>query len=141
MLCKTIILSEVLARFLLASIFIIAALGKIGDPETTLQHMRSFGIPNMLYAPTVIFELVGGLFLLVGFATRPVALALALFTIATGAIFHADFSDQTQTVMFLKNLSLAGGLLVLAKHGAQTWSIDRALCSKFEAVKTIGAIV
>lgn len=141
MLCKTIDTSEVLARMLLASIFIIAALGKIGDPETTLQHMRSFGIPSPLYGPTVLFELVGGVFLMAGFATRPVALLLALFTIATGTIFHVDFTDQTQTVMFLKNLALAGGLLVLAKHGAKSWSVDRTLCSKFEAVRAIGAIV
>ncbi len=141
MLCRTIELSEVLARILLASIFIIAALGKISDPATTMQHMSAFGIPTLFFVPTVLFELLGGVFLLIGFATRPIALVLALFTIATGVIFHTDFVDQTEAAMLLKNLALAGGLLVLAKHGAQYWSIDRALCSKFEAVKVIGAIV
>ena len=56
--------------------------------------------------------------------TRWVSLALAGFTLVAGFIFHADFGDQMQTIMLMKNLGIAGGFLLLAAHGAGAWSLD-----------------
>ncbi|MCF2870929.1 DoxX family protein [Octadecabacter sp. G9-8] len=141
MLCKITDLTEVLARFLLAAIFILAAVGKLSAPQETLQHMQNFGVPVFFYIPTILLELLGGFLLLIGLATRPVALGLAVFSVISGVVFHADFADQTQMVMFLKNLAIAGGLLMLAKHGAHQWAVDRKICRKLEAVQGISAII
>lgn len=141
MLCKIVDLSEVLARLLLAAIFILAAVGKLSAPQETLQHMQSYGVPEFFYLPTILLELLGGTLLLIGLATRPVALGLAVFSVISGFVFHADVADQTQAVMFLKNLAIAGGLLVLAKHGAHRWAVDRKICGKLEAIQGIGAVI
>lgn len=136
MLCKAMEFSEVLARILLATIFILAAVGKLGAPEETMQYMRSFGISPLFYYPTILFESVSGLLLLVGFGTRLVAFGLAVFTILSAVIFHADFADRSQMVMFLKNFAIAGGLLMVARHGAFCLSVDQKLSSTFNAVRS-----
>ena len=63
-------------------------------------------------------------FLVAGLWTRAAALALAAFTLLAAAIFHANFADQIQQIMFLKNLAIAGGFLLLAARGAGAWSLD-----------------
>ena len=63
-------------------------------------------------------------FLVAGLWTRAAALALAAFTLLAAAIFHANFADQIQQIMFLKNVAIAGGFLLLATHGAGAWSLD-----------------
>ena len=63
-------------------------------------------------------------FLVAGLWTRAAALALAAFTLLAAAIFHANFADQIQQIMFLKNLAIAGGFLLLAARGAGEWSLD-----------------
>ena len=50
---------------------------------------------------------------------------LAGFTLVTGALFHSNFADQIQMVMFLKNVSIAGALLMLVANGAGRLSLDR----------------
>jgi len=117
--------STILAgRVLLAAIFVMAGFQKIGGFTGTQQYMEAFGIPGILLPLVILLELGGGLAIVAGFMTRWVSLALAGFTLVAGLIFHADFSDQMQTIMFLKNLGIAGGFLVLAAHGAGAWSLD-----------------
>ena len=70
---------------------------------------------------------LAALALLAGFQIRLAAWALALFTIASAFLFHANFADQIQSIMFLKNWAIAGGLLMIAAHGAPAWSLDRRL--------------
>lgn len=118
---------DVPARILLALIFVAAGLGKLGSPEQTIAYMESFGVPGVLYYPTVGFELGSGLLLVFGLWTRGIAFLLAGFSIVSGVLFHGDFSDQTQTVMLLKNLAIAGGLLLLVKHGATNFALDNVL--------------
>ena len=76
-------------------------------------------------------ELGGGLLLIAGLRARPVAVALALFSLAAAAFFHANFADQNQMIHFLKNVMIAGGLLQIAAFGAGAFSIDnrRALAA------------
>jgi putative oxidoreductase len=72
----------------------------------------------------VAVELGGGLLLVAGFRARPVAIALALFSLATAVSFHSNFADQNQMIHFLKNVMMAGGLLQIAAFGAGALSID-----------------
>lgn len=112
------------ARVLMAAIFILAGLGKLSATDATVAHMQAYGLPGGLLYPTILFELSCGLLLLIGFGTRFVATLLSVFSVLSAVIFHADFADQTHQVMFLKNLAMAGGLLLLAKHGSTSFSMD-----------------
>ena len=99
----------------------------MGDVQGFAGYMASGGIPAILAWPAVLFEILGGLALLVGFMTRPVALALAAFSVVTAFLFHFDMGNQIQQILFLKNLAMAGGYLVLAAHGAGALSVDERL--------------
>jgi putative oxidoreductase len=111
-------------RILLASIFIISGLGKLANPAGTAGFMESMGVPGMLVWPTIALEILGGLALVIGFQTRIAAFALAAFSVAAAVIFHHNFADQMQMIMFLKNFSIAGGLLLLSASGALALGMD-----------------
>ena len=113
-----------LGRILLAIIFIMAGFGKIADTAGTAAYMQSAGLPALLVWPTIALEVLGGLALIVGFQTRITAWALAAFTVLAAALFHNDFSNQMQMIMFLKNLSITGGLLILSAQASYPLSID-----------------
>ena len=112
------------ARAMMALIFVLSGVSKIGGFTATQGYMEAHGLPGILLAPTIVFEIGAGLAMIVGVLTRPTALALAGFSLASAIIFHADFGDRVQLIMFLKNLAMAGGLLLLAKHGPGALSID-----------------
>jgi putative oxidoreductase len=116
--------ADPLARALMAAIFILSALGKLSTPAATQGYMAAMGVSGALLVPTIAFELGAGAFLIAGLFIQPVALLLAGFSLLTGLIFHSHFVDQVQQIMFLKNLAMAGGFLVLAKDGAQGFSLD-----------------
>jgi len=111
-------------RILLALIFIISGVGKLANPAGTAGFMESMGVPGILVWPTMALEVLGGIALVIGFQTRIAAFALAVFSISAAAIFHHDFADQMQMIMFLKNLSIAGGLLLLSASGAIALGVD-----------------
>jgi putative oxidoreductase len=119
------------ARILLAVIFITAGYGKIGGYEGTQQYMQMFGVPGALLPLVILAELGGGLALVAGFLTRLTAAALALFCIVSAVIFHGDFADGMQQILFMKNIAMAGGFLALVAHGAGRWSLDHRLGLKF----------
>ena len=108
---------SLLARFLLSLIFIVSGWNKVSGFEGTVQYMQSFGVPGFLLVPVIALEIGAGLAILFGLLSRWAALALAVFSIAAAFIFHLDFANQTQTIMFMKNLAMAGGLLLLFAHG------------------------
>jgi len=116
-----------IARLLLATIFVLSGFFKIGAADGTIGFIASVGLPfaDLIYYAVVALEIAGGLALVVGFKTRIVASALAAFSIAAAVIFHADFADQNQFIHFLKNLALAGGLLQVAAFGPGRYSLDR----------------
>lgn len=113
-------------RVLLSFMFIMSGLQKFGDIAGTAGYIGSVGLP----APTLgawiaaIVETLAGLALLVGFQTRISALAIAAFCVVTAVFFHADFSNQMQMIMFMKNLTIAGGLLILSVAGPGSISLD-----------------
>ena len=113
-----------LGRIMLAFIFILAGVGKMMDPAGTMGYMQSVGLPGVLLWPTIALEVLGGLAVAVGFKTRYAAIALAIFSIAAAVIFHRNFADQMQMILFLKNIAMAGGLLLLAAGGRTAYSMD-----------------
>ncbi len=113
-----------LGRIMLALIFILAGIGKIQDPAGSMGYMQSVGLPGALLWPTIALEVLGGLAVAVGFKTRYAAIALAIFSVATAVIFHRNFADQMQMILFLKNIAMAGGLLLLAVGGRTAYSMD-----------------
>ena len=122
--------ANVAGRVLMSLIFIAAGAGKIGTFEATQAYMVSFGVPAFLLVPTIIFELGAGLLLLIGGATRPVAFLLAGFTLVSAAIFHSDFSVPVEQIMFLKNIAIAGGLLLISANGISGPSVDRWMAKR-----------
>ena len=114
----------VVARVLLAVLFITAGYNKIGGYAGTQGYMQSMGVPGALLPLVILTELGGGVAILLGFQTRLVAVLLAGFTVLSAILFHKDFAAQAQAIHFMKNLSIAGGFLALAAVGAGPISLD-----------------
>lgn len=114
------------ARILMSQIFIISGIGKFTGYGGTQAYMAKMGVPGALLPLMILTELGGGLALLFGFRTKWVALALAGFSVLSALIFHLNFSDQMQMINLMKNLAMAGGLLMFVRYGAEAPSIDRA---------------
>ncbi|HEY1136544.1 MAG TPA: DoxX family protein [Xanthomonadaceae bacterium] len=117
-------------RTALALIFVLSGAGKLAAYAATQQYMDSVGVPGALLPLVILAELGGGLALVAGLLTRTTATALALFSVVAAALFHADFADQNQMIHFLKNIAMAGGLLVLAAHDAGRYSLDALLARR-----------
>ena len=120
-----------IGRILLALMFVLAGFSKIGGFAGTVGYMQAKGIPaaSVLAVLTIILELGGGLALVFGFYTRWAALALGLFTVLVTFIFHnfwaqPEAQQMMQQLLFMKNISVAGGMFVLAAFGAGALSLD-----------------
>ena len=120
-----------IGRFLLSLMFILAGYNKIGGYTGTQGYMEAMGVPGMLLPLVIILELLGGIALLIGWQTRVVAFLLAGFTVIANLIFH-NLTDQMQSLLFMKNLSIAGGLLMVTALGAGAFSLDSYLKSQNE---------
>jgi putative oxidoreductase len=116
-------------RILMALIFVLAGLNKIGAIEGTQGYMEAMGVPGILIYPTILFEVGAGLAIIIGYQTKLVALALAGFCIVTAVLFHNNLGDQTQFILFMKNFAMAGGFLFLARDGAGEFSLDNRRAS------------
>ena len=112
-----------LGRILLSIIFIVAGFGKLTGAAGFAGYLGNLGVPGGIATAYLVglFELVGGLAILVGFQTRIAAYALAAFCVATGLLAHLG-PDQSTALM--KNIALTGGFLVLASAGAGAYSVD-----------------
>lgn len=115
---------ELAGRLLLAFMFIYSGLGKITGYEGSAQYMQQAGVPGLLLPLVIVVELVGGLAIAVGWRTRLAAFLLAGFSILAALFFHAKFDDPAQQIQFMKNLTIAGGFLLLVVHGAGALSLD-----------------
>ena len=115
-----------IGRLLLAAIFLLSGVGKIAAPDATIGYIAAMGLPlpTLGYIVAIAVEIGGGLALVLGFQTRIVALALALFSVVTGLIFHHAIGDQNQMIHLLKNFAMAGGLLQVVAFGAGAYSLD-----------------
>ncbi len=113
-----------LGRALIAAIFILAGINKIQGYAATGGYMEQFGVPAVLLPATIALEILGGLAVLAGFYSRLAAIPLAIFTLVAGLIFHGNFADNIQLVLFLKNLAIVGGFLLLFAHGPGAWAVN-----------------
>lgn len=116
-----------LGRVLLSLIFIVSGIGKLADPAGTMAAIESVGAPwpQVAYVIAVFVEVALGFALLLGFKAKWAAAGIALFTLATALMFHSDMADQVQRIMFLKNVTIAGGLLIIVAFGPGGYSLDQ----------------
>ncbi|MBL1434468.1 DoxX family protein [Candidatus Wolfebacteria bacterium] len=119
--------APVLGRVLIASLFIIAGLGKLMDFAGTVAFATAFNVPfpEVAIVIAIIIELGGGLLLLFGFWSRLVAFKIGLFLLVVTLFFHTDFADQAQMMQFLKNMAIIGGLLYVSVHGARKAALKK----------------
>ncbi len=116
--------AEFVGRVLLVVLFLMSGLGKINAYDATAGYMASMGVPGVALPAVIALEVLGAVAIILGFKTRIVAALLAGFTLVTGLVFHNNFADQMQMIMFLKNVSITGAFLMLVANGAGTFSID-----------------
>jgi putative oxidoreductase len=105
--------------------------------------MEAMGVPGALLPLVILIEIGGGLAILTGTLTRWAAISLAVFSVASAFLFHFELSDQGQFINFMKNIAIAGGLLLLAAHGAGRFSVDgwlanRRMAGSIDARNAIG---
>jgi len=120
-----------LARLLLAAIFIWSGYNKLVNYDYMQGYMVSVGLPGWSMPILILWELGGGLLLLLGAFTRPVALTLAVFSVVSACIAHRNFADVNQLIHFMKNLGLTGGYLYVVYTGAGALSLDKKLKLKW----------
>jgi putative oxidoreductase len=116
---------ELGGRILLASLFLLSGLSKITSYGATAGYMVASGVSPALLPIVIATEVLGSLAVIVGWHTRIVAFLLAGFTLLAAALFHNHFGDQTQMIMFLKDVSITGAFLMLVANGAGPLSLDR----------------
>jgi putative oxidoreductase len=116
--------TQLTGRALMSAIFIMAGISKIGAYAGTQGYMESAGVPGALLPLVILLEIGGGLAVLLGWKVRIAAFLLAGFSVLSALLFHANFADQTQSILFMKNVAMAGGLLFLVAGGVPAWSID-----------------
>lgn len=115
------------ARILMPILFIVAGWGKITGYEGTQQYMQAMGVPGALLPLTILLEFGGGIAVVLGFLTRTTAIFTAGFTLLTALLFHTNFAEGANSLMFMKNMTIAGGYLLLFFTGPGKFSVDRAL--------------
>ncbi|HIC8800311.1 DoxX family protein [Aeromonas veronii] len=114
-------------RALLALMFVMAGWSKIGGYTGTQGYMEAMGVPGFMLPLVILLELGGGLAVVLGLFTRSLSVLLAGFTLMAAFIFHYQPAEQMQMLMFMKNVSVAGGFLALAAAGAGAFSLDARL--------------
>ena len=123
---------EFLGRLLLSALFLIEGLGKISIQEDVIMYMEDYGVPGILFLPALVLEILFPLLLIVGYKTKWTASIMALFTITVAIIFHTDFSESMQLILFLKDIAIAGGFMIIIAHGPGKISLDHYFKSKQE---------
>lgn len=121
-----------IGRILIAVLFLPAGISKIGNYSGMQQYMESGGVPGIVLPLVILLEIGGGLALIVGWQTRITAFLLAGFSVVSGVLFHFQPDDQIQMILLMKNIAVAGGLLVLVGVGAGALSLDQRMNKKTE---------
>ena len=123
----------VIGRIGLALLFLWSGYEKVAHQASTIAYMQAYGLPaaDLLVWPAALLELVMGAMLVLGWKARWVALAAAVYTVATALVFHAYWSVPADQVMseqihFMSNLAIAGGLLLVLAHGSGRHALDKS---------------
>ena len=126
-------LAAPIGRVLLSLIFVMSGVTKITSFAATQGYMEAMGVPGALLPFVIVLEVAGGMAVILGWKTRLAALALAGFSILSALLFHANFNDQMQMIMFMKNFAIAGGFLLLVAQGAGSFALDNRIDRRVEA--------
>ena len=122
---------EFIGRVFLSSLFLAEGIKKLFFfQEETQMYMEEYGIPEILFFPSTLLEIILPILIIIGFKTRLCASIMVVFTISVTLIFHMDFNNQMQLITFLKNISIAGGLLIIVANENRYFSIDNFLKNK-----------
>ena len=123
---------EVFGRILISLLFIVEGVRKIFNPDMSIMYMTKYGVPEILFYPSIAFEIILPLVLIAGYKTKIVASFLALFAFAVTLIFHTHhiLDEGMQLTVSLKNISIIGGLLLLIANKPQICSFDYYLENK-----------
>jgi putative oxidoreductase len=121
---------EVPFRLLMALLFMVSATTKVAETAMIQAYMHAYGVPEILVWPAAAWECAAGALLLVGFHVRAVSGGLAGWCVLTAIIFHTKFSDLDQLMNFFKNMTMAGGFLMIAVTGSWGMSVDTMLASR-----------
>jgi putative oxidoreductase len=119
--------APLVARILVGGLFIMAGWSKVTGFAGTVGFAQSVGLPSpeLAIIIAIILEIGGGLSILLGYHIKWGALALAIFTVAVSFIFHRDFGDPMQQLLFTKNMGIAAALLYMTRFGAGKLAIER----------------
>lgn len=128
-----------IGRLMLAALFVLAGVPKIIDPSGAAAMLQGANLPASLALPTGIFEVVAGLLLALGFMTRLVSILLFGFTLLATFFFHNQFGDPMQAAMALKNVAIAGGLLMVFAYGHMYWGYDRMRAARKGEIAAVDA--
>ena len=115
---------EAIGRILLSSLFLIEGVRKFFFQEETIMYMEDYGVPEILFFPSIILEVLFPILLIIGYKTRFSASIMALFTLTVALIFHTNFENQMELIIFLKDFAIAGGFLIIAANEPKICSID-----------------
>ena len=121
---------EALGRIFLASLFLIEGVKKLFLQDETIIYMEEYGVPEILFFPSLVLEILFPILLIVGYKTKISASIMALFTLTVAIIFHTNFQNEMELIFFLKDLAIAGGFLVIVANDPKICSIDYFLKSK-----------
>jgi putative oxidoreductase len=115
-----------IARTFLSVIFLRSGFNKLFDPTGTREQIAGAGIPlaGLVLIFTILFEIAGALSIILGYKARIGAILLTIFLIPATLVFHNPLADPTETIQFLKNLSILGGLLMVYAFGSGPLSLD-----------------
>ena len=116
--------SAPLGRLLISFMFLMSGLNKAGNYSNTSGWMESMGVSSSILPLVILLEIIGAFAIIVGWHTKITAFLLAGFSIISALIFHSDFSNQVEMIMFMKNFAIAGGFLILVANGAGNYSLD-----------------
>ena len=121
---------EFFGRLFLSALFLIEGFGKISIQEDVVMYMEDYGVPEILFLPALIIEILFSILLMLGYKTKWVASVMALFTFTVAIIFHTDFTEGMQMMFFLKDIAIAGGFMIVVAHGPGKISLDHYFNSK-----------
>jgi putative oxidoreductase len=117
--------APLLARLFLAAVFIPAGISKLGDVAGFTGYLTSGGLPAILAWPSIIFEILLGVSMLVGFQARIMGLLGAGFCVLAAVLFHFAPDDPMQMQTFFKNLGIAAAFLMIFAHGPGKVALDK----------------
>ncbi|MGJ8690982.1 MAG: DoxX family protein [Thalassotalea sp.] len=121
---------DLISRIFIAAIFALSGLSKAFNYQGTEQYMEMMGVPSILLPLVIVTEVIGALFIMIGYKTRITAFLLAGLCISSALLFHFQLADQNQFIHFFKNLAIAGGFIAIVLKGAGSFSIDNKILNK-----------